>query len=115
VRQPFNVNRPAQAAAAAALGDVEFLEETLRVVHRGVDYLQRALAELGIECLPTQSNFLMVGALEEARQVYEGLLDRGVIVRPLASYGFPDYIRVNAGLPEENQRFVEALRQVLAH
>jgi len=78
------------AAAAAALDDVEFLEETLRVVHRGVDYLQRALAELGLECLPTQSNFLMVGGLGEARQVYEGLLDRGVIVRPLASYGFPD-------------------------
>ena len=114
VRQPFNVNRPAQAAAAAALDDAEFLEETLRVVHRGVDYLQRALAELGLECLPTQSNFLMVGGLGEARQVYEGLLDRGVIVRPLASYGFPDCIRVNAGRPEENQRFVEALRQVLA-
>jgi histidinol-phosphate aminotransferase len=114
VRQPFNVNRPAQVAATAALDDVEFLEETLRVVHRGVDYLQRALAELGLECLPTQSNFLMVGGLGEARQVYEGLLDRGVIVRPLASYGFPDCIRVNAGRPEENQRFVEALRQVLA-
>jgi histidinol-phosphate aminotransferase len=114
VRQPFNVNRPAQAAAAAALDDVEFLEETLRVVHRGVDYLQRALGELGLECLPTQSNFLMVGGLGDARRVYEGLLDRGVIVRPLASYGFPDYIRVNAGTPEENQRLVEALRQVLA-
>jgi len=53
------------------------------------------------------------GARRRAR-VFEGLLDRGVIVRPLASYGYPDRIRVNSGLPEENQRFVEALRQVLA-
>jgi histidinol-phosphate aminotransferase len=114
VRQPFNVNRPAQAAAAAALDDFEFLEETLRVVHAGVDYLQRELAELGLECLPTQSNFLMVSGLNEARRIYDGLLDRGVIVRPLASYGFPDCIRVSAGRPEENRRFVEALKQVLA-
>jgi histidinol-phosphate aminotransferase len=114
VRQPFNVSRPAQAAAAAALDDTAFLEETRRVVHRGVDYLQRALTELGLECLPTQSNFIMVGGLGDARPVYEGLLDHGVIVRPLASYGFPDHIRVNAGRPGENRRFITALRQVLA-
>jgi histidinol-phosphate aminotransferase len=114
VRQPFNVSLPAQAAAAAALEDAEFLRDTLRVVHQGVDYLQAALTELGLECRPTQSNFLMFRVPGDARRVFEGLLDRGVIVRPLASYGYPDRIRVNAGLPEENRRFIESLRQVLA-
>jgi len=114
VRQPFNASLPAQAAAAAALEDVEFLKETLRVVHQGVDYLHGALTGMGLECLPTQANFLMFRVSGDARRVFEGLLDRGVIVRPLASYGYPDRIRVNAGRPEENQRFVEALRQVLA-
>ena len=113
VRQPFNVSLPAQAAAAAALEDAEFLEETLRVVHQGVDYLHAALTELGLECRPTQSNFLMFRVPDDARRVFEGLLARGVIVRPLASYGYPDRIRVNAGLPEENRRFIESLRQVL--
>ena len=113
VRQPFNVSLPAQAAAAAALGDAEFLEETLQVVHQGVDYLHAALTGLGFECRPTQANFLMFRVPGDARQVFEGLLDRGVIVRPLASYGYPDRIRVSAGLPEENRRFIESLRQVL--
>ena len=109
VRQPFNVSLPAQAAAAAALEDTEFLKETLRVVHQGVDYLHAALTEMGLECRPTQSNFLMFRVPGDARRVFEGLLDQGVIVRPLASYGYPDRIRVNAGRPEENQRFVESL------
>ena len=113
VRQPFNVSLPAQAAASAALEDAEFIEETLRVVHQGVDYLHAALTGLGLECRPTQSNFLMFRVPDDARRVFEGLLARGVIVRPLASYGYPDRIRVNAGLPEENRRFIESLRQVL--
>jgi histidinol-phosphate aminotransferase len=113
VRQPFNVNLPAQAAAAAALDDSEFVNETLRVVHEGVDYLQEALTLLGLECLPTQSNFVMFRVPGDASKVFEGLLDRGVIVRPLASYGYPDRIRVNAGRPKENRRFIEALREVL--
>ena len=113
VRPPFNVNLPAQAAAAAALDDDAFLQETLRVVHAGVDYLQEALAALGLECQPTQANFLMVRVPGEGRRFFEALLERGVIVRPLASYGFPDRLRVSVGRAEENQRFVEAWRQVL--
>lgn len=114
VRPPFNVNLPAQAAAAAALDDDTFLAETLRVVHAGVDYLQRALTDLGLACQPTQSNFLMFRVPGEGRHFFEELLDRGVIVRPLNSYGFPDWIRVTVGLPEENRLFIEALRQVLS-
>jgi histidinol-phosphate aminotransferase len=114
VRPPFNVNLPAQAAAAAALDDDAFLKETLRVVHAGVDYLERELTALGLAWQPTQSNFLMVRVPGEGRQVFEKLLDRGVIVRPLASYGFPDGIRVSVGRPEENRLFVAALKQALA-
>jgi histidinol-phosphate aminotransferase len=113
VRQPFNVNLLAQKAAAAALDDREFLDRTLLLVHSGLEYLERALAQLGIECLASQANFLMVRVSRPGRQVFEALLDRGVIVRPLDSYGYPDWIRVNAGLPEENQRFIAALGEVL--
>jgi histidinol-phosphate aminotransferase len=113
VRQPFNVNLLAQVAAAAALDDSEFLKETLRIVHAGVDYLHRTISALGLDCQPSQSNFLMFQVPGPARRVFDGLLDRGVIVRPLESYGYPDRIRVNAGRPEENQRLVEALKEVL--
>ena len=114
VRQPFNASLPAQTAAAAALDDLDFLNETRRVVHEGVDYLHQALTEMGLDCLPTQANFLMFGVPGDARHVFEGLLDRGVIVRPLTSYGYPNRIRVNAGRPGENRRFVEALNAVLS-
>jgi len=113
VRSPFNVNLPAQTAAGAALDDDGFLQETLRVVHTGVDYLQAALDDLGLAHRPTQANFLMVRVPGEGRLFFEALLDRGVIVRPLASYGLPEWIRVSVGRPEENRRFIEALRQVL--
>lgn len=114
VRQPFNASLPAQKAAEAALDDAEFLEDTLRVVHAGVDFLAGSLRGLGLECLPTQANFVFFHVPGSAREVFEALLDRGVIVRPLDSYGYPDAIRVSVGRPEENRRFVEALREVLA-
>jgi histidinol-phosphate aminotransferase len=114
VRQPFNVSLPAQRAAEAAMGDAEFLDATLRVVHAGVDFITESLQSLGLECLPSQSNFVFFRVPGSARMVFEALLDRGVIVRPLDSYGYPDGIRVTAGRPEENQRFVGALGEVLA-
>lgn len=114
VRQPFNVNLLAQIGAAAALEDTEFLTETLAVVHKGVDYLHRSLTDLGLACRPTQSNFLMFRVPGSAAGIFDKLLDRGVIVRPLASYGYTDYLRVNTGQPAENRRFIEALREVLS-
>jgi histidinol-phosphate aminotransferase len=113
VRQPFNVSLPAQAAARAALEDAGFLDETLRVVHAGADYLQAEFDRMGLECRPSQANFLMVRVPGEARAVFEALLDRGVIVRPLGSYGYPDRLRVSVGRPEENRRFIQALEKVL--
>ena len=114
VRQPFNVGLPAQKAAEAALDDAEFLEATLQTVHAGVDFLRESLRALGLESLPTQANFVFFRVPGPARAVFEALLERGVIVRPLDSYGYPDGIRVNAGRPDENRRFVDALREALA-
>ncbi|MCU0561499.1 MAG: histidinol-phosphate transaminase [Desulfobacterales bacterium] len=113
VRQPFNVSLPAQKAAAAALGDLRFLERTLKTVHAGVDFLYDALREAGLDCLPSQSNFLFFEVPRPAQAVFEALLDRGVIVRPLAGYGYPQHLRVSVGRRAENLRFIEALRQVL--
>jgi len=113
VRPPFNVNRAAQVAAEAALDDEAFLAESRRVVHEGIDFLREGLERLGLFCLPSEANFLMFALPGEARPVYEGLLARGVIVRPLASYGYPRHLRVSVGRPEENRRFLDALRAVL--
>lgn len=113
VRQPFNVNSLAQAAAAAALDDTAFLEKSLAVVHTGLDYITARLDAIDVRHFPTQANFLLVDVEKRAGEVYERLLHQGVIVRAMTSYGFPNFIRVTAGLPEENERFVAALKTVM--
>jgi histidinol-phosphate aminotransferase len=113
VRQPFNTNLLAQVGALAALDDDAFLEETLRVVHAGLDFLYGEVAKLGLRYFPTQTNFFLIDTQRDARVVFEDMLRLGVIVRPMTAYGYPNYIRINAGLPEENQRFVDALKQVI--
>lgn len=112
VRQPFNVNTVAQAAAAAALSDAEFVEKTLDLVHKGLDDLYDALDRMGFKYFPTQSNFFMIDVERSADEVFEAMLRQGVIVRSMRSYGFPSYIRINAGLPGENRRFISALASV---
>jgi histidinol-phosphate aminotransferase len=114
VRQPFNVNSLAQAAAAAALDDHGFLQQTLNVVHAGLDFIGRRLDDLKIRHYPTQANFLLIDVEKNADEIYARLLRKGVIVRSMTSYGFPRYIRVSVGLPEENERFVDALEDVLS-
>ncbi len=114
VRQPFNVSSLAQAAAVAALDDEDFLRETRRVVHEGLDFLSAALDRLGITRFPTQANFFLLDVRRDADEVFQALLREGVIVRSMSSYGYPTYLRVNAGLPEENARFIEALEKVLS-
>ena len=113
IRMPFNASTLAQVAAGAALEDKDFLSKTLRVVHDGLEYLFDALTALGLICFPTQSNFFLVDMKRNADEVFEKMLRRGVIVRSMVSYGFPDYIRVNVGLHEENERFVAALKEIL--
>lgn len=113
VRQPFNANTLAQVAATAALDDAAFVSKTLRVVSEGLVYLYRSLDDLGIEYVPTQANFFLIKVPMGGKKTYELMLKEGVIVRSMDSFGFPDYIRINTGLREENERFIRTLRKVL--
>lgn len=112
VRQPFNVNAAAQWAAVAALEDREHVRRSLEVNREGMDYLTREIAELGLEQVPSQANFILL-RVGDAESVYERLLRRGVIVRPMAAYDFPDYIRVTIGTMEENRRLIGELKAVV--
>jgi histidinol-phosphate aminotransferase len=113
VRAPFNVNSLAQVAALAALSDDEHVERTRRTNREGLAYLRESLTQLGVECVPSWANFILV-RVGNALRIYDALLRLGVIVRPVPVYGFPDHLRISVGLPEENERLVLALRQVLA-
>jgi len=113
VRQPFNVNSLAQDAAIAALEDESFLEETVKLVSDELDFIYAALDDLGMEYFKSQANFLLIKVVKDANEVFEDLLKQGVIVRSMTSYGYPDCIRVNVGLHDENVRFLEALGKVV--
>ncbi len=113
VRQPFNTNLLAQVGALAALDDDAFLDKTVSTVHKGLDFLYGEMENLGLQYFPTQTNFFLIDLERDAKSVFENMLRRGVIVRPMMAYGYPNYIRISVGLPEENQRFVEALKQVI--
>jgi histidinol-phosphate aminotransferase len=114
VRQPFNSNTLAQAAAMAALDDTEFVARTLNVVRDGLDYLYGCLDDMGLEYVRTQTNFFLIRVPRGGRVVYDLMLKEGVIVRAMDSYGLPDYIRINVGLAEENERFILTLKKVLS-
>ena len=113
VRQPFNVNSLAQVAAVAALDDAEFLEKTLSVNREGFAYLYNQFDEMGLEAVPSHTNFILVDVGLPASEVYEKLLREGVIIRSMAPYGLKTHLRITSGLPEENQRCVKALKKVL--
>jgi len=112
VRQPFNVNSMAQAAAVAALADDDFLARSYALNLRGMQQLTEAFLALGLEYVPSVGNFVLVKVGSAAR-VYQELLKRGVIVRPVANYGLPEWLRVTVGLPEENAAFLKVLPQAL--
>lgn len=114
VRDPFSVNIPAQAAGVAALGDNDFVAHSRTVNAEGKAYLYAALRELGLRYLPTEANFILIDLGRPAAPVHQALLRKGIIIRPCASFGLPEHIRVTIGLPEQNQRFIGALADVLA-
>lgn len=114
VRQPFNVNSLALVAACAALDDEQYLAEGRRVNRAGMAQLEAGLGELGLKWIPSRGNFLAVDLGRDATEVNAGLLREGVIVRPIAGYGMPTFLRVSVGSEAENARFLEALRAVLA-
>ncbi|MDH3887843.1 MAG: aminotransferase class I/II-fold pyridoxal phosphate-dependent enzyme, partial [Gammaproteobacteria bacterium] len=112
VRQPFNVNMVAQAAALAALDDSEYLQHVVQRNREGMQQLLAGFESLGLPYIESAGNFV---AVETGRglQRYEALLQRGVIVRPVANYGMPDHLRVTVGRADENARLLAALEQVL--
>jgi histidinol-phosphate aminotransferase len=112
VRQPFNVNNLALAAAAAVLEDDEFVERSRVLNEAGMRQLTEGLTRLGLDYIPSFGNFVCVH-IPGAPGVYQRLLQKGVIVRPVANYDMPDYLRVSIGLENEIALFLEALEEVL--
>jgi histidinol-phosphate aminotransferase len=113
VRQPFNVNSISLAAAAAALADAEFVRRSFELNRSGMEQVTAGLSRLGLEYLPSLGNFVSF-RVKNADGVYDKLLRLGVIVRPIAGYGMPDYLRVTIGLASENAKFLECLEQALS-
>lgn len=112
VRQPFNVGSLALAAAEAALDDQAFIDESYELNRRGIRQIVAGLDRLGLEHIPTFANFVTFRVPDTAG-VNQRLLRQGVIVRPIAGYGMPDYLRVSVGLETENARFLAALEAAI--
>jgi histidinol-phosphate aminotransferase len=113
VREPFNVNSVALAAAAAALGDADFVRRSYELNLQGMRQITAGLAALRLEYIPSYGNFVSF-KVRNAPRVFQRLLESGVIVRPIAGYGMPDHLRVSIGLESENTRFLESLARAIA-
>ena len=116
VRQPFNVNTLAQAAAVAALNDLPFLQQSATLNAAGYVQLTDAFTELNLEFVPSFGNFVLVKvgqAADAGAKINLALLQQGVIVRPVGNYNLPQWLRISIGLAEENAAFIAALKQAL--
>lgn len=114
VRQPFNLNMLALLAAEVALGDQAHVAQAVELNRSEMARLKAEFAALGLKVLPSQANFLTFNVGRDAAPVHKGLLERGVIVRPMGSYGMPTWLRVSIGTVAENTRFLDALKAALA-
>ncbi len=112
IRQPFNVNAVAQAGALAALDDTAHAEKTRRITSRGLKFYARTFRKLDLEFVPSSANFILV-RVGDGQRVFNDLQKQGVIVRPMASYQLPAWIRISMGTPKQNQRCLDALKTVL--
>ncbi len=118
IRPPFNVNSLAQEAALVSLNDRTQVKKSVQLVEEGKKYLYRELKKLGLNYVPSAANFILIEMKKRdeylsGKEVFTELLEEGVIVRAMEEYGFPEYIRVTVGLPEENKKFIRALRKCL--
>ncbi|MFH1709660.1 MAG: histidinol-phosphate transaminase [bacterium] len=113
VRMPFSVNRLAQIAAAVSLSDTGHVEKSIKNNSEGKVYLYAELEKLGVSFVKTEANFIFINLNSDADMAFMGLMRRGVIVRPLTSFGMPGSIRVTIGTPEQNKKFINALSQVV--
>jgi histidinol-phosphate aminotransferase len=112
VREPFNVNSLAQAAAVAALDDDEHLRRTKKVVSEGKDYFYDNFRRMGLSYVPSAANFVLVDLGMNSTRVFKALLEEGIIVRDMKPWNMNNFIRVTVGTPRENKRFVSALEKV---
>jgi histidinol-phosphate aminotransferase len=112
IRQPFNVNAVAQAGALAALEDEDHAARTRRVTSRGLKVYAKAFRKMGLEFIPSNANFVLV-KVGDGQRVFNELQKNGVIVRPMASYQLPEWIRISMGTPKQNQRCLDALRAII--
>jgi histidinol-phosphate aminotransferase len=113
VRQTFNVNSLAQAAAIAALDDNDYLERSWRLNREGMARFYEVCRELRLDYVESQGNFVMIKVGNSA-ELFDALLRRGIIVRKIVDYGLGEWLRITVGLPEENERFFAALRELIA-
>ena len=114
IRQPFNVNALALAAAAAVLDDSEYLQRSIEVNRVGLEQLGNGFRSMGLDVIPSVANFVAVDTGRDAGPVNDALLREGVIVRPIAAYGMPRHLRVSVGLESENRRCLQAMEKVLS-
>jgi histidinol-phosphate aminotransferase len=113
VKQPFNVGILSQAAAASALADTEFVERSISNNKAGKEYLYAQLTRLGVQYFPTSSNFICIETRKDSLQLFQRIMELGVTIRPLASFGMATSIRVTVGTPEQNELFIRCLEQAL--
>jgi histidinol-phosphate aminotransferase len=113
VRQPFNINLPGQIGALAALSDVSYYHLVLNKTRAGREWLSQQVERLGCNPYPSHTNFFLIDVHGDATVLYEAMLQKGVIVRSMKAYGYPDFIRITVGTQAENKRFIGALAEVL--
>jgi histidinol-phosphate aminotransferase len=112
-RHPFNVSSIAQAAALAALEDGQHVARTRAMNAEGRERMERGFRELGLPYAPSDANFVLVRVGPRAPEIYEALLRRGVITRPMGAFGLNEHLRITVGLPEENERLLSALAETI--
>lgn len=111
-RQPFNINLVSQAAALAALDDTEHVQKTRANNSAGLAFYEAECRKLRIEYVPSYANFILI-KVGDGKRVFQELQKRGVITRPMAGYGLPEWLRISVGTPQENQRCIDALREAM--
>jgi len=112
-RQPFNTNGIAQAGALAGLLDVEHQTRTREITDEGRAYMEASFAQLGLEYVPSHANFVLV-KVGNGKTVFSALMKQGIIIRDMAAYGLPEWVRVSVGTMEQNRRFMAELSVILS-
>lgn len=113
VRNPFNVNELAQVAGIAALDDSEYLTEGQKATWNGLDYFYKELTRLNLPFTKSEANFVLFDTKRNAQMVFENLLKKGIILRPVGNYGFPNHLRMTVGQADENKKAIEAIEKML--